>query len=466
MKRFISAARIGIVAAGGVLLFQDSALVRRAFDALLLQRASYQLLYGERSPLAIFAGGDPDQVQEFTLPPRTDVAVRTPLTPFGAGEHVGDAARTRDGTFAYAVKRGETLSQVWGALGGEPQGLEGVKAAFDDAKVSLRDLKAGEQLEFTREGGRIVGLRRKLGGGATLVLSAGSEDGSFVSAIEKVRILRGDRTVRGTIESSLVDAAQAEGIPYAVIDDFVDLFSSRVEFRRDLQPGDSFSVVYEDSRTEDGEQLEAGVIKVAALQIGGKLMAVVRDVTPAGVVRYFDERGEMPTKAFLRYPVQYTRISSVFTNARFHPILRVSRPHHGVDFSAPIGTPVRTVGDGVVVAAGYSASMGNMVRIAHDDRYTTEYMHLSRIAAGIKKGARVTRGSVIGALGSTGLSTGPHLHFGMFDRGKYIDPLKAKVLQSATPGKPPAAVLAALAELKKVHGALALAAPARGKQAG
>jgi murein DD-endopeptidase MepM/ murein hydrolase activator NlpD len=281
-----------------------------------------------------------------------------------------------------------------------------------------------------------------------------------------VRVLREDRKVHGIIESSLVESAQVAGIPYSVVDDFVDLFSSRVEFRRDLQPGDSFSVVYEDARTEDGEQLEAGVIKVAALKVGGKLMAVVRDVTPSGVVHYFDERGEVPTKAFLRYPVQYTRISSVFTHARFHPILKVARPHHGVDFSAPIGTPIRTVGDGVVVAAGYSKSMGNMVRIAHDNRYTTEYMHLSRIAAGVKKGVRVTRGAVIGALGSTGLSTGPHLHFGMFDRGTYIDPLKAKILQAPRAVKPPAAVVAALADLKKVHATLALSTPAGQKQAG
>jgi murein DD-endopeptidase MepM/ murein hydrolase activator NlpD len=110
--------------------------------------------------------------------------------------------------------------------------------------------------------------------------------------------------------------------------------------------------------------------------------------------------------------------------------------------------------------------MGNMVRIAHDNRYTTEYMHLSRIAAGVKKGVRVTRGAVIGALGSTGLSTGPHLHFGMFDRGTYIDPLKAKILQAPRAVKPPAAVVAALADLKKVHATLALSTPAGQKQAG
>jgi murein DD-endopeptidase MepM/ murein hydrolase activator NlpD len=190
------------------------------------------------------------------------------------------------------------------------------------------------------------------------------------------------------------------------------------------------------------------------------MYAVVRDVSADGTVRYFDEKGEMPTKSFLRYPVQFTRISSVFTHARFHPVLKVSRPHNGVDFAAPIGTPIRTVGDGVVVFAGYNRSGGNMIKIAHDSRYTTEYMHLSKIASGVKTGSRVTRGSVIGALGNTGLSSGPHLHFGLFDRGKYVDPMKAKIIQSAPEIKAPKAVLAMIAELKKTHQTIAVASVA------
>jgi murein DD-endopeptidase MepM/ murein hydrolase activator NlpD len=186
------------------------------------------------------------------------------------------------------------------------------------------------------------------------------------------------------------------------------------------------------------------------------MFAVVRDVASDGTVRYFDEKGEMPTKAFLRYPVQFTRIGSMFSHARFHPVLKISRPHHGVDFSAPIGTPVRTVGDGTVVFSGYTPSTGYMVRIAHSSQYTTEYMHLSKISSDAKKGARVSRGSVIGALGNTGLSTGPHLHFGLFDRGKYVDPMKAKVIQVAPAIKAPKAVLAAIAEMKKTHKELAL----------
>jgi murein DD-endopeptidase MepM/ murein hydrolase activator NlpD len=188
------------------------------------------------------------------------------------------------------------------------------------------------------------------------------------------------------------------------------------------------------------------------------MYAVVRYVAKDGAVRYFDEKGEMPTKSFLRYPVQFTRISSVFTHARFHPVLKISRPHNGVDFAAPIGTPVRTVGDGVVTFAGWNNGGGNMIRIAHDSRYTTEYMHLSKIAQGVKTGVRVARGSVIGALGNTGLSSGPHLHFGLFDRGSYVDPMKAKIIQSAPEIKAPQGVFTVIAEMRMAHKSIAVAA--------
>ena len=194
------------------------------------------------------------------------------------------------------------------------------------------------------------------------------------------------------------------------------------------------------------------------------MYAVVRDVAADGTVRYFDERGEMPTKSFLRYPVQFTRISSVFTHARFHPVLKVSRPHNGVDFAAPVGTPVRTVGDGVVLFAGWNKSGGNMIKIAHDSRYTTEYMHLSKISTSVKKGSRVSRGSVIGALGNTGLSSGPHLHFGLFDKGNYVDPMKAKIIQAAPDIKAPKSVFALIADMKRTHRSIAVASASSTKK--
>lgn len=456
MNRYVLAARTAVVVAGGLLLINGTNLGDRIADVAGLRLSSNELLYSDESPLQRLGQLSLEE-GELSSPPRTDISLRTPVTPFGAGE-----ALLADGTFEHTISKGDTLSSVWLDIGGAPEGAQAVINAFKDARMSAHDLKVGESIEFTRQAGQIVQLRRKLSGGASLILT-GDADQGYVPRIDQARVVRKERKVSGTIFSSLVDSANGADVPYSIVDDFVDLFSNRVEFRKDLQPGDTFSVVFDESFTEDGEELQPGAIRAASLKLGDKLMAVVRDVAADGTVRYFDENGQMPTKAFLRYPVQYTRIASVFSTSRFHPILHVNRPHNGVDFSAPIGTPIRTVGDGVVVAAGYSSSMGNMVKIAHDSRYTTEYMHLHKIAAGIKKGARVTRGSVIGTLGKTGLATGPHLHFGLFDSGKYIDPLKAKIMQSPDAIKPPAAVLAMIADLKKLHESMSVASVALGK---
>ena len=369
-----------------------------------------------------------------------------------------------DGTYEHTVSAGETLMSLWEALGGQRKGGLAAIKAFSDAKIEARGLKAGEKVSVTRKGGEIVEFKRLLGAGATLILVGNSEDG-YAPRIEQARVVQQERKATGVIMSSLVDTAQGLSLPYALVDDFVDLFSNRVEFRKDLQPGDTFSVVFDERLAEDGSVLAPGAIKAASLQLGGKLFAVVRDVAPDGTVRYFDEKGEMPGKYFLRYPVKFTRISSVFSTSRFHPVLNVSRPHNGVDFSAPTGTAVRTVGDGTITFSGFKSSTGNMVRVAHGDRYVTEYMHLSKIEAGIKVGERVARGELIGAVGETGLATGPHLHFGMFDNGKYVDPLKSNLLQSEEEIKPPAAVLAMIQEIKKTHEIMTVASTASDKRA-
>jgi murein DD-endopeptidase MepM/ murein hydrolase activator NlpD len=131
--------------------------------------------------------------------------------------------------------------------------------------------------------------------------------------------------------------------------------------------------------------------------------------------------------------VRFSRISSQFSKSRFHPVLKRRRAHNGVDFAAPIGTPVRSVADGVIVSAGYAGGSGNMVKIKHGARWQTAYLHLHRISKGIRKGLKVTRGQVIGSVGKTGLATGPHLHYSLYDRGRYVDPMKTQLPKM--PGK-------------------------------
>jgi len=340
------------------------------------------------------------------------------------------------------VKRGDTLSSIWNNFGASAVGGNLALQAIREAGIDAPSLRVGEEIEFTVLKDEIVGLRRNLKDGRTLIVDGDSARG-YNARVDQPLIIEKDRIVSGTITYSLSEAAANLAIPYSVVDDLVDLLGDRVEFRKDLQPGDSFTVVYKERRTENGQDLEPGPIEAATVNTGGKMVVAVRHVGSDNKPHYYDAEGNILGNYFLRYPLQFTRISSVFTTARFHPLLKISRPHNGVDFAAPVGTPVRTVADGVVETAGYNGEGGNLVRIRHDERYTTAYLHLSKIAAGLRPGARVSRGQVIGAVGMTGLATGPHLHFSLFDRSTYTDPLKAKLPQfNGNADKIPQTVLA------------------------
>jgi murein DD-endopeptidase MepM/ murein hydrolase activator NlpD len=445
MNVYSIAVRCVVVSLVGAVIIEGTPVGQRAKQRFLDRSSSLDLLYDQQSPFqstALLTPELPGSVAAITQGAETTSSTTVPTTE----------------EFKHTVKKGTTLASLWKELKGAPHALGSFISAFSSKHPKL---KAGEVFSVTRRGEEVVEVRRSLGAGATLVIS-GAPDGGYAPRIEQLAVRRTERKVSGTIYTSLVDAARGVDMPYSVVDDFVDLFGNRVEFRKDLQSGDSFTVLYDETRSEDGKLIATGEIKAASLFLSGEMYAVVRDVATDGTVRYFDERGEMPTKAFLRYPVQFTRIGSMFSTARFHPVLHINRPHNGVDFSAPIGTPVRTIGDGVVLFSGYNKSGGYMVKIAHDSRYTTEYMHLSKISQGVTKGSRVSRGSVIGAVGNTGLSSGPHLHFGLFDHGKYVDPMKAKIIQSAPAIKAPKAVLAMIAQMRKEHRKIAVAAASTG----
>lgn len=442
MRQYVWAARTLIVVGGALFITRGFIPSTGTFGFLGRGESSSELLFHEQSPFQALN----EVVPEPAVSQAPPVAVETSRT------------------FEFKVPKGATFASVWRGIGGDAEELDRALAELKGSGFTPQSLRVGEELEVTHKDGKLVEVKKKLASGSTAALFRNSV-GELEAHVEHLKVVTREKRVTGTIFSSLVDSASGASLPYSLVDDFVDLFSNRVEFRKDLQPGDSFTVIFEERVTADGEQLEPGAIKAASLQLSGRLFAVVRDVDKSGKARYFDEKGQMPSKAFLRYPVKYTRISSVFSHARFHPVLKVSRPHNGVDFAAPIGTPIRTVADGTIIFSGYSASGGNMIRIAHDSRYTTEYMHMNSIAKSARKGARVGRGDVIGTLGNTGLSSGPHLHYALFDKGRYIDPMKAKVVQSDGPVRPPPAVLAMISELKKAHEAVAVAAKGSNKKA-
>lgn len=233
--------------------------------------------------------------------------------------------------------------------------------------------------------------------------------------------VRTDRT-SGVITSSLWNAVIANGGDANLAVHLSDVYAWTIDFFG-IQEGDSFDVVY-DRQYIDGQSVGMGeVIYCNFVHCGDTLRAIAYEQD--GQLGFYNEKGENLRKAFLKAPLNYRRISSTFSNSRYHPVLKIYRPHHGVDYAAPAGTPVVSIGDGVVVKKAYQAGgAGNYLKIKHNATYTTSYMHLKGFAKGIAEGTRVKQGQVIGYVGSTGVSTGPHLDFRVFKNGTPVDPLK------------------------------------------
>ncbi len=221
-------------------------------------------------------------------------------------------------------------------------------------------------------------------------------------------------TVKGTFYESAVRAGMSPGKTMAMIRVF-----SAVNFSRDLRDGDNFSVLVGPSESPDKE----GLILAAMVEARGKPHYIFR-YEQDGQSYYFDESGTSRKKANLICPLRYNRISSPFTEKRFHPVLKKYRPHHGVDYAAPVGTPVKAAADGVITRIGYRGGYGKAIEIKHNKTYTTHYAHLSRYAGGMKAGKKVSQGQVIGYVGSSGLSTGPHLDYRVYKNGVAVNPLK------------------------------------------
>ena len=202
------------------------------------------------------------------------------------------------------------------------------------------------------------------------------------------------------------------------------IYAWQIDFYH-LQKGDNFKVIYERLFIDD-KFFAVGQIKAAYFNQSGKEFYAIPFMQDS-VYQFFDENGNSLRKAFLKAPLEFGRISSRYSKSRLHPVLKTRRPHLGVDYAAPTGTPIRTTGDGIVMEAGYNSGAGRFVKIRHNSVYTTMYLHMSKYAKGIKKGVRVQQGQVIGYVGSTGLATGPHVDYRFFVNGRAVDPLKVEL---------------------------------------
>ena len=239
---------------------------------------------------------------------------------------------------------------------------------------------------------------------------------------KKVTVIK--KITSAEINTSLYDALLENDATIELAVRMSKIFAWQIDFYR-LQKGDNFRVIYE-KQYVDNKMVGIGKILGAYFYNYKKDYYAIPFVQD-GVYQYFDEDGNSLRKEFLKTPIEFARITSRYSSRRFHPVLKTYRKHTGIDYAAPTGTPIRTVGDGKVVAVAYSRSNGKYVKIRHNSVYTTMYLHMSRHGKGIKKGTMVKQGQVIGFVGSTGLATGPHLHFNFFLNGSPVDPLKIEI---------------------------------------
>jgi murein DD-endopeptidase MepM/ murein hydrolase activator NlpD len=225
------------------------------------------------------------------------------------------------------------------------------------------------------------------------------------------------------VENSLFADGKKAGIHPALLSQLADIFTWDLDLEKEFSKGDSVKILYE-QRSRKGQETKASLRILAAelINAGRKLTAIYFE-KQKGQGNYYNLEGRSLARSFLRFPLEFTNITSHFAHSRFHPILKVDMPHTGVDFAAKRGTPVRAVGDGVITLADWNGLYGKTVEIQHDSTYTTRYAHLERFADGVRSGTAITKGQIIGYVGSTGRATGPHLHFELYKDQQYIDPL-------------------------------------------
>ena len=305
------------------------------------------------------------------------------------------------------VRRGDTIGALLARAGvDDPEAMTWFST--DPAARPLYQLRPGRAVRVaTRDGGALAELKVVNGAESTAIVR---DAGRLVARPEGVAVEVRRELRAGVIQGSLFGAADAIGLPDAITMALADAFSGDIDFHLDLRRGDRFAVLYE-MQVVDGEPVQAGRVLAAEFENRGRVLRAFRWTAPDGSDGYYDEEGRNARKSFLRSPMAFSRVTSGFSLARFHPILASWRAHTGVDYGAPTGTPVRATGEGTVAYAGWKTGYGNLVVVRHAGAYSTWYGHLSKLGPGVRAGARVRQGDTVGLVGQTGWATGPHLHY-------------------------------------------------------
>jgi murein DD-endopeptidase MepM/ murein hydrolase activator NlpD len=349
----------------------------------------------------------------------TNTADLAPSSPSGATaerQQAGDTTSWRD----MEVRRGDNLSLIFGRAGLNGADLQAVLDA-DASTKSLRNIYPGQTVSVKLDSaGRLSEMRYAKSPLETRIFTRTNEG---FSATEETRSPEVRKAFRhASLKSSLFEAGKEAGLSGRLVLELANVFGGVIDFVLDPRAGDSFSILYEEQYL-DGEKIGEGAIIAAEYVNDGKRFSAFRYTDSNGDQGYFSADGVSMRKAFMLAPLDFTRVSSNFNMRRMHPIMKVIRPHRGVDYSASTGTPVYASGDGKVTASGYSRSNGNYVYIQHEGRYMTRYLHLHKRT--VKPGERVKQGQTIGTVGATGLATGPHLHYEFLVDGVHKNPRTA-----------------------------------------
>jgi murein DD-endopeptidase MepM/ murein hydrolase activator NlpD len=324
---------------------------------------------------------------------------------------------------AITIGSNDTLDQIFRGLQLKLSDLAELRS-LPAVRKSLDVIRPGDVIQLTHLDGEIKSLSRRINETATLSVTRAEE--GFSANIVENPFETEEHMLRGTVDSSLYVAVNAAGGTDRLAVELADVFKYDIDFVNSVRAGDSFVAAHE-QEYQDGEFVRDGDILAAEFVNAGRTYRAVRYVSPQGRADYYTPDGRPVRKAFLRYPVDYARISSGFSTARRHPVLNRVRAHKGIDFAAPTGTPIKAAGAGRVASRGRNGGYGNVVVLAHKSGVTTLYGHMSRFARGLSVGDQVAQGQVIGYVGKTGLATGPHVHYEYRVNGVHKNPARVTV---------------------------------------
>ena len=331
----------------------------------------------------------------------------------------------------YTVNEGDTIEKIFNNF--EIDNNEKKKVLEELKKNKIINIYKNKKFEFILdrfERVKVISLKIALTKKKDFLLSRVEEDGNFLSREIEKNLKKKLDYKEALISSSLYSSAMTQKIPPNIIIEFARIYGFEIDFQRDIWKNDSYQIIYEKFINEKKQVIETGNIIFANMILRGKEYPLYMFETD-GKIEFFDNRGRSVRKTLMKTPINGARLSSSF-GKRKHPILGFTKMHTGTDFAAPIGTPIMASGDGTVLKASWCGGGGNCVKIKHNSTYTTVYAHMSKFAKGIKKGKKVIQGQIIGYVGSTGMSTGPHLHYEVIENNKKINSQTLKLPSGRT----------------------------------